>query len=778
MGCSMCNIIDKEINNSNFFNLKNLLNDEYLSYLSFINKIKTDLNSSIYHDKGPNNNQDNINRNNEALKREFNLIPRNWFDNWEKTVKYVVQNNKYKSYNFDFKYKDIGNYTNFYYDIMTNDLWSIINKNKIYNLNVTSKKKMGVISNNLIIFQHSKKINMIEIFFFQNEDDLFFTNLLFSFEKCENAQTEAFNLFILLKTSPIQEIFGNMHYDYSKQKFIEKKKNIIIYNKTNKVNEDIKTFRKIQYEKIFKNSQIKEKENDETEKIIEMKDNKSEIENENDYPINSNNKFINFKLNHFNKNREESTTKNDITKASGLMLMNNQNLISNNTINNISSIKIYHSKNDKNYKNSNDNINDDVNNNCQSNISPFKKDLLLNNIYLNYNQNSNKHCINNIAEISTILVNKNKGTSNYGNLGEDLISQNLFECILYCFFNVKELTTYILNNKENIENNKENNNNRFINNFTKIIQFISNKNNIIKNEDIYNISNLRNNLLKNCPNYNFPQLIDLIIFQNSNNIISKIINLLHFELNKSNKKEELKYNISQNDISDENIYKNEEEKKQKYNTFLKESIENNKSIIFNLFYGIKEIKIICNNCNKSKYKYELMNIVELPIEKLNIFYYEKQKHKNANNKLYISLEDCLNYYKKVEKKNTLFNCLFCNEYQNYSIMNDICKYPEIFIIYFYNNNASSMDTQKYDHNLKIKISTKIELLKDKYELIGIISLKNIKDNNEESKYIAYLNILTHKKWIYFDDNEIDEFNLDKNIDNINPIALFYQIIKE
>ena len=89
-----------------------------------------------------------------------------------------------------------------------------------------------------------------------------------------------------------------------------------------------------------------------------------------------------------------------------------------------------------------------------------------------------------------------------------------------------------------------------------------------------------------------------------------------------------------------------------------------------------------------------------------------------------------------------------------------------------------MDTQKYDHNLKIKISKKIELLKDEYELFGIISLKKINDNNEDFKYIAYLNTLSIQKWIFFDDNEINEFNLDKNIDNINPIALFYQKIKD
>jgi hypothetical protein len=218
----MCNTTDEEIYNSNFFQLKNLFCDEYLLYLSFLKTLKIDLNSSIYVDKAPNNNQENGNINIDK-KKEFNLIPRNWFENWEKRIEYIIHNNQYKSYDYDFDYNEFENKTKFYYDIMTNELWSQINKNKKYNLNVKSRKKMGNICNNLIIFQHSNKENMIEIFFFKNEDDLFFTNLLFSFQKCQDIQKESFNILKLLKTSPIQEIFGNMHYDYSK-KFIVKKK--------------------------------------------------------------------------------------------------------------------------------------------------------------------------------------------------------------------------------------------------------------------------------------------------------------------------------------------------------------------------------------------------------------------------------------------------------------------------------------------------------------------------------------------------------------------------
>ena len=138
---------------------------------------------------------------------------------------------------------------------------------------------------------------------------------------------------------------------------------------------------------------------------------------------------------------------------------------------------------------------------------------------------------------------------------------------------------------------------------------------IKKIKDIYNLSNSEKKLIKNCPEYDFQSLINFTNFQNSDNIISNIINCLDQELNKSNGNESIK-----NKISDENIYFNEEEKNNKYNEYIKEFEEYNKSIILDLFYGIKEKKLTCINCNKSKYKYEILNVLYFPKEKFTKFY--------------------------------------------------------------------------------------------------------------------------------------------------------------
>ena len=85
----------------------------------------------------------------------------------------------------------------------------------MYNFSEEFKTKIGLISNNLIILQYDTSLgekNEFEIFFFEKDDDLYLTNLLFSFEKCNDANLERNNLLTILKSSPIYEILGNLFF--------------------------------------------------------------------------------------------------------------------------------------------------------------------------------------------------------------------------------------------------------------------------------------------------------------------------------------------------------------------------------------------------------------------------------------------------------------------------------------------------------------------------------------------------------------------------------------
>ena len=776
MGCTCCSVQEEINNNIESKNIIKILNEEYKSFLIFLNKIKTDLNSSIQKDKDSSNNINNL-----IINKNLYIIPLNWFEKWEKRIKEIVQDNKYKNFDLNFEYKNYENKIKFYYELFDDDSWAKIYRNKIYKLK-ECKQKTVLICNNLIIFHYEKPKYYIEIFFFKEENDLFFSNLLFSFEKCDDDKREYFNFLNILKKSPIQEIFGNMHYDYSKE-FVDKNKKIIVYNKTRQVNEEIKNFRINQYELLFKHSSIKEtvfnndeiKEENDNEDIIE---NYSKIKNLKQDINNKNNKNQNIQF----RNENNLMGNTEFSAASTNMMLSNQNLFRNQTsFNNISGIKLFKLKESKEKKDIN-HQNKEENNNKNNSInkyasSQYKKNLLIHNkLALKSKKNSRNLLISNNGEISTFSGNKYKRTNFFGNLSEEKESKSLFESIIYCLFHIEKLTNYLIDKEitKNIQNS-------FYKEYLNIIQFLYKKNRI--DNDINNInekSENEYNLIKDCPNYNYEKIYNLIYFQEVYNIISKIINKLHIELNKSKKKEEIG-NI--NNFNEIDLNPNDQEDNDKnLNIFIKKYREINNSIIFDLFYGIKKIKIFCTNCQKTKVKYEMINIIEFYTEKL-IKYYKENKIKKKNNINIInntitelSIEECLNIYQKeeIQKDKTVFNCPSCNDYYEYKIFNEIYKYPEILILNFYFDNFNLSENEE---ELKIYINLNLHLLNDNYELIGIISIKNNEETNDYA-YIAYCKDYTINKWLFYDEDKIIDFNLNDNINNIFPIALFYQKIKE
>ena len=183
MGCS-CNNEFKRTEN-NIVILKEDYQNEYHSYLDFIYKLKTYLNTSQTGDK--NYEQEN-NDNNAIIKKEFYLIPSKWFEEWEIWIKNIITKNEFKTFNTKFKYRNFKNKEKFYFHLITEENWMKIYKNKIYNFGEEFKTKLGIICNNLIILKYGSSDGEnkdIEIFFFEKDEDLFLTNLLFSFEKYE-----------------------------------------------------------------------------------------------------------------------------------------------------------------------------------------------------------------------------------------------------------------------------------------------------------------------------------------------------------------------------------------------------------------------------------------------------------------------------------------------------------------------------------------------------------------------------------------------------------------
>ena len=722
MGCS-CND-DFHNSGKNITQLKIDYQKEYHSYLEFLYKLKGLLNTSQLEEK--NNNEEN-NINNTITKKEFYLIPSKWFEDWEMWVKNIIMKNEFKTFNTKFKYKNFKNKEKFFFQLINEENWKKIYKNKLYNFSEEFKTKAGIICNNLIILKYGSKEgekNDIEILFFENDDDLFLTNLLFSFEKCENSNSECNNLLSILKSSPIYEILGNMHYDKSNSEFIEQKKKIIIYNKTRIVNDDIKKNKKNQYE-IFLNPHSnninieleKEKEKEKENKI----NNEISLENK----IEQNSKYIKINL---IKNESQ-----EISRASTIMNNNINNLVSN-SVNCGFKIKIKKQKDIFTDEIQDGEITDEGKN--SKNIDK----LLLNNKLKSYSKK--------IKIEGKEIFNNNLNELEITEIADIKINENLLFSITFCIFTINKLREFI-QKKKNIQIEDDVGFTIFLNIMNFLFDKLCTKNNSF---DINKIKDINYNLIRNCPEYNYLKLVEIIRDQPGKNIISKIINLLHNSIN----------NKIQNYFLTKNFYINKSEQNQKYTDFINNILPLNNSIFFDLFFGIKKISKICDNCKNELNSYKLMNVINISIDKI-----RNQQKKNKTEASEISIEECLNISLKKESVfKHMFKCPSCNNNTSCKKIKDIYVYPDIVVFYIFYDNQE---------NIKINFNKSITLLNEKYVLIGIICSKIYLN---EKIFISYCQDINDNKWFKFEEENITEIDMNTEKDDISyPESLFYQKIK-
>ena len=466
--------------------------------------------------------------------------------------------------------------------------------------------------------------------------------------------------------------------------------------------------------------------------------------------------------NNFQNNQNNNSQNNNLNNNN-----NNQNNFNNEKmINDIKYInKNYHNNNnDNNAKNISNQLLNNNNNNIQNQINSQKSPNNENNMINNNNFNNNLNISNDVQKIqnnNNININP-QNPQNPQNC--HIIEQNKYSflkytkapktglknmgdtsylnAVLQLLGNIRNFASFFLNpkNVEYIEKNK----NQLIFSFLFYRLFHHLYPYPEKNErELYE------------PKYILESLSHLNIVyktkkrRNPNDLISFILNTLHNELN------QLKNNKI---IYPNNIY----DKKNVVYCGYQNFINNNNSVISNLlnWFELKEIK--CNKCNKNMYYFYNFNIFELDI---------LGAYKNNT----LAINDCLQYY-SLQKTQNLF-CQNCKSYTQMSKYSKIYSSPNCFIF--------SLDRKYLEQSLlqirflieaKIDLSQYVEYQSSPmyYQLSGIVSY----DLNN-NKYVSFCMSPVDKHWYLYNDNEVEECQIDNILQSHNnnnqyiPCILFY-----
>ena len=177
---------------------------------------------------------------------------------------------------------------------------------------------------------------------------------------------------------------------------------------------------------------------------------------------------------------------------------------------------------------------------------------------------------------------------------------------------------------------------------------------------------------------------------------------------------------------------------------------NFKSIISELFYGLKNDTLTCDICRSTSHSLNYYDIMNFPLEKVRI--YKGYSYDT------VYVEECFDYD---ERKINLYNsknyfCNFCNKYSNGFLSSKLINLPKIFVLVF------SRKEEK-DFSINVNFNEVLNLRKYifydsnpyNYELIGVINILN--EFKEEKQYISFAKNYADKKWyLYEDDNQVLE----------------------
>ena len=276
---------------------------------------------------------------------------------------------------------------------------------------------------------------------------------------------------------------------------------------------------------------------------------------------------------------------------------------------------------------------------------------------------------------------------------------------------------------------------------------------------------------------NMNPLFEGIQANDAKDLVNFIILTLHTELNKINKNT----NINKND----SIILDQRNKGLMFNLFCKNFIENNKSIISDLFYGINCNFTQCSMCNNRIYNYQTYFFIVFPLEEVRKFknfnqfsFYNNMFNINMSNNV-VNIYDCFDYDRRpniMNGQNSIY-CNYCRVNCSAMMTTYLTIGPEILILLL-NRGKGIQYNVKIDFGENLNLYNYIELQNTgfNYKLIGVIT--HYGESSMSGHFIAYCRDPITGLWHKYNDSIVSDVNnFQYEVINVGmPYLLFYQKI--
>ena len=329
---------------------------------------------------------------------------------------------------------------------------------------------------------------------------------------------------------------------------------------------------------------------------------------------------------------------------------------------------------------------------------------------------------------------------------------------LQCLSNTKSINNFFL---EKYIYNKNAENKRLSNEFSIVMKNLWNKK---RNGKAYAPNNFKETISQ------MNSLFEGVQANDSKDLINFLLEQMHEELNVIAKNDNpgdnftLTVNIQ---LDPDNLFE----------YFLQNYKKNYNSIISDSFYGFSQTEVICQNCRKVKYNYEIFSFIEFPLEQVNIYFGKTPFPVNYQlQQPDIDINECFTFHQKGElmtKDNAMY-CDLCNITFDSFYVSKIYKPPKYLILILNRGKGNIYQCNvKFPEVLNLSnyiIGKNFNVMFDLYAVIC-----HFGPSSMGGHFIAFCRNALNDKWYCYNDSAVtlcQETNYLKGV----PYILFYQEI--